>query len=272
MQRPGHGQSMFAKTEKEELPELPDKKAHDPESKRKQRCDASGLTVALSKRFPDKVKIRSLLPVARFLESRPVQIVITILFILDVIIVLAELIIETEILRLERNICEEELARVQNESCTNAETAAASQPVKRAETTAPANDTGHDTGGTSSGDLEVLHGLETAERVLHWVSIGILVRFLCFFLFVFSLLLVSFCARAADSDVGVSALFFLAPVLRHRFDCRVIVAGSGAGIDLCSESGSCGCDYFSANVAIGARRSRSVNVGGRASPGIEKKS
>jgi hypothetical protein len=139
-------------------------------AKKKRKCpDVSGLTVALTKRFPHKVRIKPLLPVARFIESHRVQTIIALLFVLDVVIVLAELIIETEVLRLERDICESELGRLQNETqgCI----------AVRQATTAPLdNSTTTDPGGGIEAQRAVLQSLETAETVLHWVSIGILVR------------------------------------------------------------------------------------------------
>ena len=151
------------------------------ESKRKRCPDVSGLTVALTKRYPHKVRIKPMLPVSRFIESRTVQGVITLLFVLDVIIVLTELIIETEILRQERTICEIELAALQNETHDCGTTAAGAAKREGAATSEPAggNNTGHDPGEATSDAVATLHALETAEEVLHWVSIGILVS--CFF-------------------------------------------------------------------------------------------
>jgi hypothetical protein len=182
---------------REAIPDL-GQRLQEMEKKPKRTCpDLSGLTVPLTKRFPQKVRIKPMLPFARFIESRHVQTVITILFIVDVIIVLAELIIETEILRLERNICESELHALQNEThdCAATKTRATLQKLPKRASTEPANSTAPDPGGGSS--LQTLQGLETAEEVLHWISIGILVGIVVLFVLVCHAYSYEICLRAS---------------------------------------------------------------------------
>ena len=170
--------------------------------------------VHLSSSYDDKVKNQTLLKIARFIESHPVQVVILCLFLLDIAIVLAELILETEILREELFIAETEIRILEAELMAleaQEEAQARNAPARRSRWFSnhhrppnrmmtmrqpyshPAlratnetehhndthhNDTHHEEHHAASPSEQKLHDLELAETVLHWISIAILCIFL----------------------------------------------------------------------------------------------
>ena len=147
----------------------------------KGRCSKVSLIGPLHKRYPDKVHPQFLLHVGKFIESRPVQIVFTILFILDIAIVLAELILETELTKQELELCKLNCT-VEDHAQQQRRTVDFSVffHLHSGRQEPPGNQT-EGGGGEAAGDSVecenskgLLSRLETAETCLHWISIGIL--------------------------------------------------------------------------------------------------